>query len=61
MEPTHIKPDIWYKVDDDCREAFIKDIYAAYINLCNERENTYQQNIGFDITCVVTVQPGGMT
>ena len=21
-------------------------------NLCNERENIYQQNIGFDITCV---------
>lgn len=42
MEPTHIKPDTWYKVDDDSREAFIKDIYAAYINLCNERETPHE-------------------
>lgn len=42
MEPTNIKPDTWYKVDDDCREAFIKDIYAAYINLCNERETPHE-------------------
>ena len=39
---THIKPDTWYKVDDDSREAFIKDIYAAYINLCNERETPHE-------------------
>ena len=42
QEPTHIIPDTWYKVDDDSREAFIKDIYAAYINLCNERETPHE-------------------
>ena len=39
---THIKPDTWYKVDDDSREAFIDDMYAAYINLCNERETPHE-------------------
>ena len=39
---THIKPDTWYKVDDDSREAFIKDIYAAYVNLCNNRETPHE-------------------
>lgn len=42
VEPTHIIPDTWYKVDDDSREAFIKDIYAAYINLCNEKETPHE-------------------
>ena len=42
MESTHIIPDTWYKVDDDSREAFIKDIYAAYINLCNERKTPHE-------------------
>ena len=42
MEPTHIKPDTWYKVDDDSREAFIDDMYAAYVNLCNNRETPHE-------------------
>lgn len=37
-EPTPIIPDTWYIVDDDSREMFIEDMYAAYINLCNERK-----------------------
>ena len=55
-EPTHIIPDTWYKVDEDSREAFISDIYIAYINLCNERgtpheslrrfKANYQLNVG---------------
>ena len=42
MEPTPIIPDTWYIVDDDSREMFIEDIYAAYINLCNEREMPHE-------------------
>ena len=55
-EPTHIIPDTWYKVDKDSREAFIQDVFAAYINLCNERKTpheslrrfkaNYQLNVG---------------
>ena len=36
--PTHIILDTWYKVDDDSREIFIEDLYAAYTNLCNDRK-----------------------
>lgn len=42
MEPTPIIPDTWYKVDDDSREAFIEDMYTAYINLCNEKEMPHE-------------------
>ena len=42
MEPTHIKLDTWYKVDDDSREAFIDDMYTAYVNLCNDRETPHE-------------------
>lgn len=38
QEPTPIIPDTWYIVDDDSREMFIEDMYAAYINLCNDRK-----------------------
>ena len=41
-EPTHIIPDTWYKVDEDSREAFIRDIFAAYVNLCNERKTPHE-------------------
>lgn len=37
-EPTHIVPDTWYKVDDDSREMFIEDLYAAYLNLCSDKQ-----------------------
>jgi hypothetical protein len=39
---THIKPDTWYKVDDDSREMFTEDMYAAYVNLCNERKTPHE-------------------
>lgn len=42
QEPTPIIPDTWYKVDDDSREAFIDDMYAAYVNLCNNRETPHE-------------------
>lgn len=42
QEPTPIIPDTWYKVDDDSREAFIEDMYTAYINLCNEKEMPHE-------------------
>ncbi len=37
-EPTHIIPDTWYKVNSDSREIFIEDLYAAYLNLCNDKK-----------------------
>lgn len=37
-EPTHIIPDTWYKVDNDSREIFIDDLYAAYLNLCSDKK-----------------------
>ena len=36
--PTRIKPDTWYKVDNDSREMFIEDLYAAYLNLCDDKK-----------------------
>ena len=54
-EPTHIIPDTWYKVDDDSREAFIEDVYAAYINLCNERGTPHESLRRFKVNYQLNV------
>lgn len=54
-EPTHIKPDTWYIVDDDSREMFIEDLYAAYINLCNGRKTPCESLKQFKINYPLNV------